>query len=248
MSSVAVQVENLTKIFRLNKPQGLYQSVKSLGNNSKEQKLFALNDVSFNVSKGEVLGIIGKNGSGKTTLLRTLAGIYVPDSGRFHINGRLAPLLQIGTGFHEELNARENIFISGMFFGISKSEIKKKADSIIEYAEVEKFSETKLKHFSTGMRARLAFSTAIQMNPDILLVDEILAVGDIAFRKKSFEKFLSFKENGKTILFSTHNFEAISKVADHVLVLDEGKAVLVDSPDKAIQKYKEIIDNEKRNK
>ena len=124
------------------------------------------------------MGIIGKNGSGKTTLLRTVAGIYVPNSGTVNISGRMSPLLQIGTGFQEELIAKENIVISAMFSGIPKAEIKQKVDRVIKFAELEKFSKTKLKHYSSGMKARLAFSTAIQMNPDILLVDEILSVGD----------------------------------------------------------------------
>ena len=247
MSSIAVEANNITKIFSLEKRQGFLKVLKNFNNKSQtRQKLAALDDVSFHVSKGEVLGIIGKNGSGKTTLLRTIAGIYVPDLGNIRINGQLAPLLQIGTGFNDELNAQENVIISGMFFGMSKSTIKEKLNNILEFAEVEDFSKMKLKHFSTGMRARLAFSTAIQMDPDILLVDEILAVGDIGFRKKSFEKFLSFKEAGKTILFTAHNMEAITQVADRVLLLNKGKVEMIGKPDLAIKKYKEIIESSKK--
>lgn len=239
MESIAIEVDNITKIFRLNKPEGLIQALKNLG--TKPDTFAALDNISFTVSKGEVLGIIGKNGSGKTTLLRTIAGIYRPNSGHVHNHGSMAPLLQIGTGFQEELNAIENIVISGMFFGIPKSRIKEKVENIIEYAELERFSNTKLKHFSTGMRARLAFSTAIQMDPDILLVDEILAVGDMSFRKKSFEKFLSFKEKGKTILFTTHNLDAIEQISNRVLLLDMGKVISLDTPEKSIKKYHEIL-------
>jgi len=239
MESIAIEVDNITKIFRLNKPEGLIQALKNLG--TQPDTFAALDNISFTVSKGEVLGIIGKNGSGKTTLLRTIAGIYRPNSGHVHNHGSMAPLLQIGTGFQEELNAIENIVISGMFFGIPKSRIKEKVENIIEYAELERFSNTKLKHFSTGMRARLAFSTAIQMDPDILLVDEILAVGDMSFRKKSFEKFLSFKEKGKTILFTTHNLDAIEQISNRVLLLDMGKVISLDTPEKSIKKYHEIL-------
>ena len=239
MNENAVEVDNLTKIFRLNKPEGIIQILKNL--NNKKDRFAALDTVSFKAKKGQVIGIIGLNGSGKTTLLRTIAGIYKPDSGHVHINGSMAPLLQIGAGFNEELNATENIVISGMFFGIPKSEIKERAQSIIEEAEVKKFAKTKLKHFSTGMRARLAFFTALQLDPDILLVDEILAVGDISFREKSFERFLSYKKRGKTILFSTHNLEALEQIANRVLLLDHGKVISIDTPEKSIQKYKEIV-------
>ena len=182
-------------------------------------------------------------GSGKTTLLRTVAGIYVPNSGTVNISGRMSPLLQIGTGFQEELIAKENIVISAMFSGIPKAEIKQKVESVIKFAELEKFSKTQLKHYSAGMRARLAFSTAIQMDPDILLVDEILSVGDMDFSKKSYEKFLSFKKEGKTIVFASHDLEAIKQVADRVLLIDKGKVVLISNPEKAIEKYIEIINS-----
>jgi len=241
MNSIGIKVEGVTKLFSFDKPDGLFQSLKNILKNSKrEKKLVALENVSFEVSKGEVLGIIGKNGSGKTTLLRTVAGIYVPNSGTVNISGRMSPLLQIGTGFQEELIAKENIVISAMFAGIPKAEIKQKVESIIKFADLEKFSKTKLKHYSSGMRARLAFSTAIQMEPDILLVDEILSVGDIEFSKKSYEKFLSFKKNGKTILFASHNLDAIKEVSDRVLLIDKGKIVMISEPEKTIEKYKEI--------
>jgi len=244
MTSIGIKVENVTKIFSFDKPEGLLQYLKKFFENSKsKKKLIAIENISFEVSNGEVLGIIGKNGSGKTTLLRTVAGIYVPNSGTVNISGRMSPLLQIGTGFQEELIAKENIVISAMFSGIPKDEIKQKVERIIEFAELEKFSKTKLKHYSSGMRARLAFSTAIQMNPDILLVDEILSVGDMGFSKKSYEKFLSFKKEGKTIVFASHDLEAIKQVADRVLLIDKGKVVMISKPEKAIEKYIEIINS-----
>ena len=243
MDSIGVKVENVTKVFKFDKPEGLYQSLKNLLNSSKQKRLVALNSVSFKISEGKVLGIIGKNGSGKTTLLRTIAGIYVPNSGRVHVYGRMAPLLQIGTGFQEELIAKENIIISAMFAGIPKNEIKEKVQSIIKFAGLEKFSKTKLKHYSSGMRARLAFSSAIQMDPDILLVDEILSVGDLDFSKKSYEKFLTFKKEGKTILFASHDLDAIKKISDNVLLMDKGKVVVIGEPEKTIEKYLEIVNS-----
>jgi len=247
MNSVGIEVENVTKLFSFDKPEGLFQYLKNLATNSlKVKKLIALDNVSFKVSEGEVLGIIGKNGSGKTTLLRTIAGIYAPNSGHVGVKGRMAPLLQIGTGFQEELIAKDNIIISAMFSGIPKDEIKAKVEGIIKFAGLENFSMTKLKHYSSGMRARLAFSTAVQLDPDVLLVDEILSVGDLDFSKKSYEKFLSFKNEGKTILFASHDLESIKQVCNKVLVLDHGKVEMIDEPEKAIEKYIEIVESSKK--
>lgn len=236
-----VIVENVTKRFSLSKPQGLGQVLRNYYQEGKVRKLVALDNISFNVSKGEMFGIIGLNGSGKTTLLRTIAGIYQPDVGKVTVNRRLAPLLHIGTGFHNELVARENIILSGMLYGFSKSEISKKVDDVLEFAELQEFSEMKLKYYSSGMRARLAFSSAIQIDPDILLIDEILSVGDLAFREKSFKIFLSLKEKGRTILYSTHNLATLPKLCDKVLLIHRGKMIMIGTPEESIHKYKEII-------
>jgi len=240
----SVIVENLTKTFNLKKPKGISNIAKNLKSQSQESgKLVALDNISFKVSKGEVLGIIGLNGSGKTTLLRIIAGIYMPTSGMIQVNGRLAPLLQIATGFNQELVARENIVLYGMLLGIPKSKIEQKVDSIIEFAELEKFSEMKLLHYSSGMSARLAFSTALEIDPDILLIDEILAVGDIAFKEKSFDAILSFKKKGKTILFTSHSKNMISKLADRALLLQRGKLVTIGKTEEVIKQYDEIAKN-----
>ena len=203
--------------------------------------LKALDDISFSVGSGEMVGIIGVNGSGKTTLLRTIAGIYHPTKGTINVKGKIAPLLQIGTGFHEELNAKDNIILYGMYLGISKKEIMEKIKDIIEFAELEEFTGMKLKYFSTGMRARLAFSTALQINPDILLVDEILAVGDAAFRKKSFESFLMFKKQNKTILYTSHNLEKMRELCDKIVLLNKGKMEMFGDPEEVLDMYKQII-------
>jgi len=238
MANIAIKVDGVSKTFRLDQRKGFSaitsQKVPAL------KTLTALDEISFQIFKGEILGILGLNGSGKSTLLRIIAGIYQPDKGTVEVNGILSPLMQLGAGFQGDLNAQENILVNGMLLGISKSEIEKKVNEIIKFAELEKFSNMKLKHFSTGMRTRLAFSTAIQMDPDIFLVDEILSVGDWHFREKSYEAFLSFKKNKKTILYATHNLDKLSELSDRVLLLHEGKMILIGKPDEVLKKYREI--------
>lgn len=239
MEDIVISVNKVSKIFKLDKPLGVSKIVNQSSNN-QNKILEALNEITFTVHKGEVLGIIGLNGSGKTTLLRIIAGVYKPTSGYVEVNGRLSPLLQLGTGFQGDLDARDNIIMNGMLLGISKSDITKKVENIIQYAELEKFVNMKLKHYSTGMKARLAFATAMQIDPDILLVDEVLAVGDKDFQKKSYETFLSFRKNKKTILHATHNLDKLSEFSDRVLLLDKGKIVIIGNPDEVIRKYHDV--------
>ena len=238
----AIIVNNISKSFDMNKSIGLKNILMSkINNNQKSSKLLALDGISFSVNKGEMLGIIGLNGSGKTTLLRIISGIYHPDIGDIQINGVMAPLLQIGTGFHNEYVAKENIMMYGFLIGLTKLEIEQKIDSIIEFAELSDFTNMRLKHYSTGMRMKLAFSTAIQINPDILLVDEILSVGDAAFREKSLNAFLSFKRENKTILYTSHNSDKLSKLCDRVLLLHHGKVHSIGDPDTVLSNYKELL-------
>jgi len=237
LEDVAINLHNVSKTFKISDKIDLL----GLFLKRNEKKSFkALHDISFSIKKGEVLGIIGANGSGKTTLLRIIAGIYKPDQGHVEVKGRLSPLMQIGAGFQRELRAKENIIINGMLLGLSKSQIEKKIDSIMEYADLNKFSNLKLKHYSTGMRARLAFSTAMQVDPDILMVDEIISVGDKNFKDKSYETFLSFKKKNKTILMATHNLGNLSQICDRLLLLDKGKKVMIGLPEKVLKKYREI--------
>lgn len=237
MNEFTVSVQNLTKTFDFKKSSKA-TNVKEKTTGVSENKFVVLDNVSFDVLPGEILGIIGLNGSGKTTLLRTISGIYQPDSGRVLLNGRLAPLLHIGTGFHGELTSSENILLSGLLYGLSKEEIEEKTDSIIEFAELEEFVNMKLKQYSSGMRARLAFSLAMQIDPDIVLVDEILSVGDIAFREKSYKAFLSFKEKKKTIIYATHILATLPELCTNVLVLDHGKIMFLGDPKEAIKIYR----------
>jgi len=236
----AIELTNVSKKFKINERKNIFSSIKKFHSDNQPKFLMAINDVSFNVGRGKVVGIIGLNGSGKTTLLRTIAGIYPPDSGLVKVNGTIAPVLQIGIGFQKELFPSENIVMYGMLLGFTKSDIKKKVDSILEFAELKKFSGMKLKHFSSGMRARLGFATLSQLDPDIILIDEVLAVGDINFRQKSFKVFSSFKEKGKTILFSTHSISTLTEECDEALLLHKGKKIAYGDPNEVIQKYKEI--------
>lgn len=240
MNSIVIDLKNVSKIFPLNKARGISGLINKRAHPERFRKLKTLDGITFQVQKGEVLGIIGLNGSGKTTLLRIIAGVYKPSSGSVTVKGRLSPLLQVATGFQGELNARENIIMNGLLLGVSKSFIEERVEKIIQYAELEDFSEMKVKHFSSGMRARLGFSTAMQIDPDILLVDEIMSVGDKEFRKKSFETFVSMKNKKKTILHATHNIENLSEFSDRVLLLNKGKMVMIGKPDEVLSKYKEI--------
>ena len=219
----------------------IFTKLNDISKDSGNNLVHSIDDVSFSVKKGEMLGVIGLNGSGKTTLLRIITGVYQPDSGSVKVQGKMAPLLQIGTGFHPELNSQENIMMYGLLLGLNKEEIKSKIPAILEFAELQDFTEMKLKNYSTGMRARLGFSTALQVDPDILLVDEVLAVGDAAFKEKSSKAFLSFKERGKTIVYTTHNIRSVSKLSDRVLLLDKGKLVMIGKPKEVVAKYDEIV-------
>lgn len=233
MEDYSVVVQNVSKFFKSS-------SIKDVNLKFKDKGILALDDISFKVKKGQMLAIIGFNGSGKTTLLRTIAGIYKPNLGSIKVSGRIAPILQIGTGFHMELDAKENIMNYGLLLGIPKKELELKMPKIIEFAELEKFSELKLKHYSTGMRARLAFSSALQLDADVLLVDEILAVGDRIFREKSFDAFTKFMEKGATILYTTHNLDKIYDMADQVLLLNQGRTIMMGSPEEVITEYKKM--------
>jgi len=236
----AIILENVSKTFKLKRVKRLGEFFKPIPKDKVRMSLVALDGISLKISKGEVFGIVGPNGSGKTTLLRIIAGIYNSDLGTVTVNGKIAPLLQIGVGFHRELTAEENIIISGMLYGLTKKQILSKIPDILRFSELEDFSQMKLKHFSAGMRLRLAFSTAIQIDPDILIIDEILAVGDMSFRKKSLETFLDFKKRNKTIILTTHSVNLIMELCDRALLLEKGKAVMIGNPTEVIQKLKEI--------
>lgn len=205
--------------------QAITQPLRSLKGDSHEQKKFwALEDVSFSLDRGQVLGIIGRNGAGKSTLLKILSRITLPTKGSVTIRGRVGSLLEVGTGFHPELTGRENIFLNGAILGMTKKEIQKKFDSIVDFSGVEKFLDTPVKYYSSGMHVRLAFSVAAHLEPDILIVDEVLAVGDAEFQRKCLGKMKEVThQDGRTILFVSHNMGAIEQLCDHCLHLEKGR-------------------------
>jgi lipopolysaccharide transport system ATP-binding protein len=236
----AIRVQSLHKSYRIyhEKKSTVYEHLVGLiSKNRGYEKLNVLNGISFDVKKGEMMGVIGKNGQGKTTLLQILCGILKPDSGAVKLTGSTVPFLALGTGFQPDLSAIDNIVMYGLYLGLTKKEIKERIPDILSYAELEKFADTKLKHFSTGMFARLAFATAVQVEPDILLVDEVLAVGDVSFREKSFETFLSFKERGKTIVFVTHSLDQVKRLCDRAIFLQNGKIQKTGQPDEVVKEF-----------
>jgi ABC-type polysaccharide/polyol phosphate transport system ATPase subunit len=237
---IAVQVENITQQFRLilERPDTLRELFSRFFQSKVSYQNFeALSNISFQVERGEMLGIIGKNGSGKSTLLKTIAGIYKPTSGRVQVNGTLAPLLELGAGFHHELTGRENILLNGLLLGFSKSEMKVREQEIINFAELGDFIDVPVKQYSSGMYMRLAFSVATEVNPEILLVDEILAVGDISFQQKCLNRLQEFRKSGKTILFVTHSPVHIQKYCNRVIVLGHGKMLYEGEPAKGLEIY-----------
>lgn len=241
MDDIAIKVEHLSKSFRIyhEKKDSIFDYVMNIFNKKRNfEILHVLNDISFEVKKGETFGIIGRNGVGKTTLFRLLSGIYRPDSGLITVNGKLIPFLGLGAGFQGELSARDNIVMYGRILGIPKENITSSIDEILSFAELEQFADTKLKNFSSGMYARLAFSTARTTDPDILLMDEILTVGDIGFQKKCQETFRLFKEKKKSVLLVTHDLNAIQNNCDRAMFLEQGQIVSIGSPHEVILTYK----------
>jgi ABC-type polysaccharide/polyol phosphate transport system ATPase subunit len=199
----------------------------------------ALKDVSFSVDAGEFFGIFGPNGSGKSTLLRILAGIYVPDTGRVRVNGLLSPFIELGVGFNPELNARDNIRINATLSGLTRRELDNKFDRIFEFSELERFVDQKLKNYSSGMLLRLAYSIAIQIPFDVLLLDEVLAVGDESFQQKCFATFERFKEEGKTVVLVTHDLNLLARFCDRVLLIENGVVRASGPADDVIDLYRE---------
>lgn len=242
MKDVAVTVQNLHKSFRLphEKHSGLKQFILSRlqGKHNKGfESQHVLRDVSFEIKKGDFLGIVGRNGSGKSTLLKLLAGIYAPDKGIVNINGSLTPFIELGVGFNPELTGRENVFLNGALLGFSRRDMEEMYDDIVDFAELGKFMDQKLKNYSSGMQVRLAFSIAIRAKSDILLLDEVLAVGDSAFQKKCFDYFRELRRNGQTVIFISHDMNAIREYCNRAIMIDKGRVVAEGSPDKVANKY-----------
>lgn len=257
-SELAIRVDGISKMYRIAGPQQRYRTLRETLSHAVTQpfrraaqllrgnpggaadltrEIWALRDVSFDVERGEVIGVIGRNGAGKSTLLKILARITAPTRGTARLAGRIGSLLEVGTGFHPELTGLENIYLSGAILGMRRAEIGDKLDSILGFAEVEKFADTPVKHYSSGMYLRLAFSVAAHLDPEILLVDEVLAVGDIGFQKKCLRKLDEAAGTGRTILFVSHNMAAIQSLCSRTLLIADGQVDFDGPTDESIERY-----------
>lgn len=237
---LAVTVQNLHKTFKLPHEQasGVKQVLISFANRKKGyEQQSVLRDVSFEIKQGEFFGIVGRNGSGKSTLLKLLAGIYTPDEGLVQVNGSLTPFIELGVGFNPELTGRENVFLNGALLGFGRKEMEAMYDEIVEFAELERFMDQKLKNYSSGMQVRLAFSIAIRANSDILLLDEVLAVGDEAFQKKSIAVFEKYKARKQTIILVTHDMSVVERFCTRALMIDKGEVVKIGNPTEVAKLY-----------
>jgi len=240
----AIIVDNVSKKFRIphEKKTTVFQNIVGLIKRQfSYEEFWALKDISFEVNKGEAFGIIGRNGSGKSTLLKILARVLYPDSGSASMNGKVASFLQLGVGFQPELTARENVYIYSSILGLGRKQVDRVYDEILDFAELKKFENMKLKNFSSGMNVRLAFSTAIHSVPDTLLLDEVLAVGDVAFQEKCRDKMDQFKTEGKTIVFISHALEAVKELCQRSMLLNEGRIVTMGDTEKVINDYLALL-------
>jgi ABC-type polysaccharide/polyol phosphate transport system ATPase subunit len=236
-----ITVENIVQRFRViqERPDTLRELFSKFFRKEVNYHDFdAVNNVSFTVRSGEMLAIIGRNGSGKSTLLKVIAGIYRPTSGRVQVNGSIAPLLELGAGMHAELTGRENILLNGLLMGFSKRQMLQREERIIDFAEIGDFIDVPVKQYSTGMYLRLAFAVATEVDPDILVIDEILAVGDLGFQRKCFERLKRFRESGKTILFVTHSMDQVLDQCDRAILLNRGRLLFDGDPREAVEIYK----------
>ncbi|MEP7250748.1 MAG: polysaccharide ABC transporter ATP-binding protein [Ginsengibacter sp.] len=242
-----LEVQHITKQFKIGSKQERYLSLRDVVANPFSKKknnhktFLALDDVSFGVYPGESIGIIGRNGAGKSTLLKILSRITPPTSGKIICRGRVASLLEVGTGFHPELTGRENIYMNGSILGMRKFEIDKHFDSIVDFSGVEKFIDTPLKHFSSGMQLRLAFAVAAFLEPEILVIDEVLAVGDAEFQKKCLGKMDEVSKSGRTVLFVSHNMGVIAELCRKGIILNQGKLLIQDNVDIVLDKYNTFL-------
>ncbi|MBK8901211.1 MAG: ABC transporter ATP-binding protein [Anaerolineaceae bacterium] len=246
----AISVQNVSKKFRAYHPQKpntiAELVVKGPTLLRAEDQFWALRDVSFQLGRGQMLGIIGKNGAGKSTLLRLIGGVGRPDDGRIQVNGRIGALLDLGAGFHPDLTGRENVFISGVISGLLRQEIEERFDSIVAFAELEAFIDNPLRTYSTGMQLRLAFAVAAHIDPEVLLIDEVLAVGDLAFQRKCLDRIAQFRQKGCTILLVSHDANQVQQLCDDVLWLRQGQVVAHGEPAVVVGQYVAEMQSETR--
>ena len=235
---------NISKKFRIpsEKRNTLFEAVVAFVKGSRRyEEFWALKNVSFKIEAGEIFGITGPNGSGKTTLLGIIANIIYPDEGELMVEGRITPILALGVGFNPELTARENVYMYGALMGMKREEMDKRYEGIFEFAELRRFENMKLKNFSSGMNARLAFSTAVATEPDILLVDEVLAVGDIEFRKKCMDEINRLNKNGTTIVFVSHDVAAVKDLCERAMFLNNGEVAAIGDANEVVNSYIDFV-------
>lgn len=251
LAEFAIRVENLSKQYFIGaeKSDSFRETLTTMtGLTRVKSKFLALQDVNINFHKGEVLGIVGKNGAGKSTLLKILSQITKPTSGKIEIHGRVASLLEVGTGFHPELSGRENIYLNGTILGMTRAEIQDKFDEIVAFSGISKFIDTPVKNYSSGMYVRLAFAVAAHLDPDILIIDEVLAVGDAEFQSKSLQKMKETATSGKTIIIVSHQMNLIKALCDRVIIMDQGKVTFDGAKDEGISFYLSQIHESSNNK
>jgi len=239
----AISVRNLSKTFRLREERRgtLRERLMKLHKRNERKARRTLDNLTFEIQQGEFFGIIGRNGSGKSTLLKILAGIYLPDKGsEFTIHGRIAPMLELGVGFNSELTGRENLYLNSTILGLTREEIDARYDEIVRFAELEDFMELQVKHYSSGMSVKLAFSVAAQIDAPIMLLDEVLAVGDFVFQEKCFALFESLKKEGKTIVLVTHDPRAMERFADRALLIHQSRIEMLGAPHEVLKKYHDL--------
>jgi len=248
--NIAISVKNVSKTFSI--PHESTNTLKgafvNIFKKNTHESFNALDDVSFEIKKGEFFGILGRNGSGKSTLLKILAGVYVADKGSIKINGLVSPFLELGIGFNPELSGRDNIYLNATVLGLTEKEIDEKFDSIVAFSELERFIDQKIKNYSSGMQVRLAFSVAIHANREILLMDEVLAVGDANFQSKCLTEFSRYKDMGKTVILVTHDISTVQRYCDRAMLLRNGKIEMIGNPEEVGNKYvyQNMSDEEKR--
>lgn len=244
MSKFAIQIENVSKIYKLyDRPMDRLKESLGLTREKKYKEHYALRDLSFDVKQGECVGIIGTNGSGKSTILKIITGVLNPTSGNINVDGRISALLELGAGFNQEYTGIENIYLNGTMMGFTREEIDARIDDILAFADIGDFVHQPVKTYSSGMFVRLAFAVAINIDPEILIVDEALSVGDVFFQVKCYHKFEEFKKLGKTILFVSHDLGSISKYCDRVILLNKGEKLAEGRPKKIVDLYKQVLVN-----
>ena len=243
MTIPAIQVRDVSKRFRIStdRQSSLKERVIHHRKRSKPEDFWALRDIDFEVAEGHTVGLIGHNGSGKSTLLKCTGGILQPTTGEIRVRGRLASLLELGAGFHADLTGRENVFLNGSILGLSKRDIASRFDEIVAFAELERFIDQQVKHYSSGMYVRLGFSVATNVEPDVLLVDEVLAVGDEAFQRKCLDRIKTFQREGRTIVFVTHGADLVRQICDRAVVLDQGKMLAHGTPSEAVRVFRDTL-------